>query len=205
MGYAKSLVEAGTIRSTNINKIVEYIFCKILVDFSFSAAWNVGNQQRMYSAIEHVVLWTNGVGDILFSDKPYWWVFLDSWTNKNQRILKQPGGPGTGPWLLKNSCFAVAPAQFHVGNNHKKKNIRFTVVCNLYRVLCLKTRRRIKVAFSLHRMRDLTASPVAVSKSKPVCSHLHWWLRMYLNNKPLRLPWTWERMLSGIDFCITFQ
>ena len=30
-----------------------------------------------------------------------------------------------------------------------------------------------KVAFSLHRMRDLTASPVAVSKSKPVCSHLH--------------------------------
>ena len=51
--------------------------------------WNVGNQQRMYSAIEHVVLWTNGVGDILFSDKPYWLVFLDSWTNKNQWILKQ--------------------------------------------------------------------------------------------------------------------
>ena len=62
-----------------------------------------------------------------------------------------------------------------------------------------------KVAFSLHRMRDLTASPVAVSKSKPVCSHLHCWLRMYLNNKPLRLPWTWERMLSGIDFFINFQ
>ena len=32
-----------------------------------------------------------------------------------------PGGPGTGPWLLKNSCFAVAPARFHVGNNHEKK------------------------------------------------------------------------------------
>ena len=55
-----------------------------------------------------------------------------------------------------------------------KKNIRFSVVCNPYRVLCFKTRRTIKVAFSLHRMRDLTASPVAVSKSKPVCSHLHW-------------------------------
>ena len=54
-----------------------------------------------------------------------------------------------------------------------KKNIRFTVVCNPYRVLCCKTRRTNKVAFSLHRMRDLTASPVAVSKSKPVCSHLH--------------------------------
>ena len=116
-----------------------------------------------------------------------------------------PGGPGTGPWLLKNSCFAVAPARFHVGNNHEKKNIRFSVVCNPCRVLCFKTMRTIKVAFSLHRMRDLTASPVAVSKSKPVCSHLHWWLRMYLNNKPLRLPWTWERMLSGIDFFINFQ
>ena len=34
---------------------------------------------------------------------------------------KHPGGPGTGPWLLKNSCFAVAPARFHVGNNHEKK------------------------------------------------------------------------------------
>ena len=56
----------------------------------------------------------------------------------------------------------------------KKKNIRFSVVCNPYRVLCFKTRRTIKVAFSLHRMRDLTASPVAVSKSKSVCSHLHW-------------------------------
>ena len=55
-----------------------------------------------------------------------------------------------------------------------KKNIRFTVVCNPYRVLCFKTRRTIQVAFSLHRMRDLTASPVAVSKSNPVCSHLHW-------------------------------
>ena len=36
-------------------------------------------------------------------------------------MQKHPGGPGTGPWLLKNSCFAVAPARFHVGNNHEKK------------------------------------------------------------------------------------
>ena len=86
-----------------------------------------------------------------------------------------------------------------------QKNIRLTVACNPYRVLCCKTRRTNKVAFSLHRMRDLTASLVAVSKSKPVCSHLHCWLRMYLNNKPWRLPWTWERMLSGIDFFIYFQ
>ena len=114
----------------------------------------------------------------------------DIWSVKNK-----PGGPGTGPWLSKNGCFAVAPARFHVAND-QKKNIRFTVVCNPYRVLCCKTRRTNKVAFSLHRMRDLTASPVAVSKWKPVCSHLHCWLGMYLNNKPLRLPWTWERMIS---------
>ena len=138
------------------------------------------------------------------------WGFLGDFCavrQKKKAIIahKHPGGPGTGPWLLKNYCFAVAPARFHVGNNHEKKNIRFSVVCNPCRVLCFKTRRTIKVVFSLHRMRDLTASPVAVSKSKSVCSHLHWWLRMYLNNKPLRLPWTWERMLSGIDFFINFQ
>ena len=40
--------------------------------------------------------------------------------NKIQQ-QKHPGGPGTGPWLLKHYCFAVAPARFHVGNNHEKK------------------------------------------------------------------------------------
>ena len=40
----------------------------------------------------------------------------DIWSVKNK-----PGGPGTGPWLSKNCCFAVAPARFHVANDHQKK------------------------------------------------------------------------------------
>ena len=99
------------------------------------------------------------------------------------------------PMIVQKWLFRCGASAISCGKR-PKKNIRFTVVCNPYRVLCCKTRRTNKVAFSLHRMRDLTASPVAVSKSKPVCSHLHCWLRMYLNNKPLRLPWTWERMIS---------
>ena len=58
-------------------------------------------------------------------------IYIIIYVNQTASIVdKHPGGPGTGPWLLKSSCFAVAPAQFHVGNNHEQKNIRFTVVCN---------------------------------------------------------------------------
>ena len=77
------------------------------------------------------------------------------------------------PMIVQKLLFRCGASAISCGKRPSKKNIRFTVVCNPYRVLCCKTRRTNKVAFSLHRMRDLTASPVAVSKSKPVCSHLH--------------------------------
>ena len=77
------------------------------------------------------------------------------------------------PMIVQKLLFRCGAGAISCGKRPSKKNIRFTVVCNPYRVLCCKTRRTNKVAFSLHRMRDLTASPVAVSKSKPVCSHLH--------------------------------
>ena len=76
------------------------------------------------------------------------------------------------PMIVQKLLFRCGANAISCGKRPSKKNC-FTVVCNPYRVLCCKTRRTNKVAFSLHRMRDLTASPVAVSKSDPVCSHLH--------------------------------